>query len=235
VNRVARSGIEALVGKNYSILIGDEQFMSRYGIFFPTASLGKEEDKIFTLCVSINNRATARIAVKYRINETFYAIAQKLTEDNISCTVQTYDPMISAELVARVRTYKGAPINIVHKSAADLALEKHGHKAGALYSVMGEELSVLARGSRLNLAVALSNSKKLRVLRRLLNICSGALVSAGALTAMFLVLSEHLASVTWLVVLAYWIVSAAITVGLFIWKFPQKDRFIFRKKNSKDE
>ena len=235
VNRVARSGIEALVGKNYSILIGDEQFMSRYGIFFPTASLGKEEDKIFTLCVSINNRATARIAVKYRINETFYAIAQKLTEDNISCTVQTYDPMISAELVARVRTYKGAPINIVHKSAADLALEKHGHKAGALYSVMGEELSVLARGSRVNLAVALSNSKKLRVLRRLLNICSGALVSAGALTAMFLVLSEHLASVTWLVVLAYWIVSAAITVGLFIWKFPQKDRFIFRKKNSKDE
>ncbi len=235
VNRVARSGIEALVGKNYSVLIGDEQFMSRYGIFFPTASLGKEEDKIFTLCVSINNRATARIAVKYRINETFYSIAQKLMEDNINCTVQTYDPMISAELVARVRTYKGAPINIVHRSASDLALEEHGHKAGALYSVMGENLSVLARGSRLNLAVALSNSKKLRVLRKLLNVCSGALVSAGALTAMFLVLSEHLASVNWLVVLAYWVVSAAITVGLFVWKFPQKDRFIFRKKNSKDE
>ena len=235
VNRVAKSGVEAFVGSSYSVLIGDEQFMSRYGVFFPSAALGKEEDKIFTLCVSINNRATARIAVKYRINPTFYAVAQKLLEDKIGCSVQTYDPMISSELVTRVRAYKGAPIHIVHKSASELALEKHGHKSGAFYSVMGEKLSVLARGSRLNLAVSLSNAKKLRSLRRILNICSGTLVSLGAVVSLFLVLSEHLQSVNWLVVLIYWLLSAGITVGLFIWRFPQKDRFIFRKKNSKDE
>ena len=100
ISRVAKGGIEALVGSSYSVLIGDEQFMARYGISFPDAALSRLEDKIFTLCVSINNRATARIAVKYKINETFYNIVQKLTEDKISCAVQTYDPMISAELIA---------------------------------------------------------------------------------------------------------------------------------------
>jgi len=230
INRIARSGVEAFVGSSYSVLIGDEQFMSRYGVVFPKAALSKEEDKIFTLCVSINNRATARIAVKYKINETFYNIVQKLLEDKIYCVVQTYDPMISAELVARVRPYKGAPVNVVHKSSADYALDKHKHKAGALYSVMGEELSVLARGSRLNLAVALSNAKKLRKLRGILNICSGVLISVGAIVALMLVLSEKLSAINWLVVFIYWIISGAVMAGIMFWKFPQNDRFIFNKK-----
>ena len=230
INRIAKNGVEGFVGSSYSVLIGNEQFMSRYGIFFPKAALGREEDKIFTLCVSINNRATARIAVKYKINETFYNILQKLLEDNIYCSVQTYDPMICAELVARVRPYRGAPVNIVHKNSADYALEKHNHKTGALYSVMGEELSVLARGSRLNLAVALSNAKKMSKLRKILNICAGALMGVGALIALMLVVSERLVRVDWTVVLIYWIASGAIFAGLVAWKFPQRDRFIFNKK-----
>ena len=230
INRISKNGVEALVGSSYSVLVGNEQFMSRYGVFFPKAALCREEDKIFTLCVSINNRASARIAVKYKINETFYNILQKLLEDNIYCSVQTYDPMISAELVARVRPYRGAPVNIVHKNSADYALEKHNYKTGALYSVRGEELSVLARGSRLNLAVALSNAKKMSKLRLLLNICAGALMGVGALIALMLVISERLVRVDWTLVLIYWIASGAILAGLFAWKFPQRDRFIFNKK-----
>ncbi|MBO7302724.1 MAG: hypothetical protein J6U68_00890, partial [Clostridia bacterium] len=232
INRVARSGVEAVVGTSYSVLVGDEQFMSRYGICFPKAALGKEEDKIFTLCVSINNRATARIAVKYKINQTFYSIAQKLSEDKISCVIQTYDPMINAELISRVSPTEedALPINVVHKSAGEHKLEKHKHKSGAIYSVKGEELSLLARGSRLNLAVALSNAKKISKLRLLLNICSGALVLSGVLIAMLLVLSNKLDTLNWWFVLLYWVIGGGIMAGLMIWKFPQKDRFIFNKK-----
>lgn len=232
INRVARSGVEAVVGTSYSVLVGDEQFMSRYGICFPKAALGKEEDKIFTLCVSINNRATARIAVKYKINQTFYSIAQKLSEDKISCVIQTYDPMISTELISRVLPYEEnpIPINVVHKSASDHALEKHKHKSGAIYSVKGDELDLLARGSRLNLAVALSNAKKISKLRLILNICSGALVILGAFIAMLLVLSNKLDSLNWWIVLLYWIIGGGLMAGFMIWKFPQKDRFIFNKK-----
>ena len=138
--------------------------------------------------------------------------------------------MISAELVARVRPFRGAPVNVVHKSSADYALEKHNYKTGALYSLRGEELPVLARGSRLNLAVALSNAKKLSKLRLLLNICAGALMGVGTLIALMLVLSERLVIVDWTFVLIYWIASGAIFAGLLAWKFPQRDRFIFNKK-----
>ena len=230
INRVAKSGVEAFVGNGYSVLIGDEQFMSRYGITFPDATLAKLEDKMFTLCVSINNRVTARIAVKYKINDTFYNIVQKLTEDKIYCAIQTYDPMINAELIARVSPFKGAPINVVHKSSTDHALEKHAHKTSALYSVMGEDLCVLARGSRLNLAVALSNAKKLRVLRKIFNICSGTLICGGGITAMLIVLSEKLMTVSWMSVFMYWLISGVLAVVIMAWKFPQRDRFIFRKK-----
>lgn len=230
INRVARSGVEALVGSNYSVLIGDEQFMSRYGIFFPSAAVNKEEDKIFTVCVSINNRPTARIAAKYQVNETFYHILQKLTEDKISCTIQTYDPMISAELVAAVRPFKGVPVNIIHNNSADHAMEKHKYKSSALYSVVTDELPVLARGSRLNLAVALSNAKKIRSLRKALNIFSAISILVGILTSLMFVISERLTVVNWLFVLAYWLLSGAVMAGIMAWKFPQKDRFIFNKK-----
>lgn len=230
INRIARSGVEALVGSSYSILVGDEQFMSRYGIFFPAAALGKEEDKIYTLCVSINNRPTARIAVKYKINERFYALLQKLADDKIYCVIETYDPMISTELFVRVRTYKGAPVNIVHRNAAEHALDKQNKKETALVSAMSDELSLLARGSRLNLAAAVSNAKKMRLLRTLLNVTSGVLIAMGALLSVILVLTESIASFNEMFVLLYWLVGFLALAGLMIWKFPQKDRFLFNKR-----
>ena len=230
INRIARSGVEALVGSSYSILVGDEQFMSRYGIFFPAAALGKEEDKIYTLCVSINNRPTARIAVKYKINERFYELLQKLAGDKIYCVIETYDPMISTELFVRVRTYKGAPVNIVHRNAAEHALDKQNKKETALVSAMSDELSLLARGSRLNLAAAVSNAKKMRLLRTLLNVTSGVLIAMGALLSVILVLTESIASFNEMFVLLYWLVGFLALAGLMIWKFPQKDRFLFNKR-----
>lgn len=230
INRIARSGVEALVGSSYSILVGDEQFMSRYGIFFPAAALGKEEDKIYTLCVSINNRPTARIAVKYKINERFYELLQKLADDKIYCVIETYDPMISTELFVRVRTYKGAPVNIVHRNAAEHALDKQNKKETALVSAMSDELSLLARGSRLNLAAAVSNAKKMRLLRTLLNVTSGVLIAMGALLSVILVLTESIASFNEMFVLLYWLVGFLALAGLMIWKFPQKDRFLFNKR-----
>lgn len=230
INRIARSGVEALVGTSYSILVGDEQFMSRYGIFFPAAALGKEEDKIYTLCVSINNRPTARIAVKYKINERFYELLQKLADDKIYCVIETYDPMISTELFVRVRTYKGAPVNIVHRNAAEHALDKQNKKETALVSAMSDELSLLARGSRLNLAASVSNAKKMRLLRTLLNVTSGVLIAMGALLSVILVLTESIASFNEMFVLLYWLVGFLALAGLMIWKFPQKDRFLFNKR-----
>lgn len=232
INRVARSGIEATVGSSFSVLVGDEQFMSRYGIEFPSASLGREEDKIFTLCVSVNNRATARIAVKYKINDVFFDLIQNLAEDNVSCVIETYDPMISTALVSRLRSQSGFQINIVHKSATDLALEKHrGTKDGALFSALGKDLNVLARGSRLNLAVAVSNARKMRFLRFMLNIVAGASALIGLGISILLVLLDKMKSPSLeLFIALYWLFAGAVFAGIMIWKFPRRNRFVFKKQ-----
>ena len=233
VKRVARNGVEAVVGSNYSVIIGDEQFMSRYGITFPTASLGKEEDKIYTLCVSINSRPTARIAVKYKLNEVFLNLVQKIAEDDILCVVETYDPMISTALISRLRTQTGFQINIVHKNAADLAIEKHrAGKEGALFSAAGKGLPLLARGSRLNLAVATSNAKKLKNLRFILNMLSYASVFVGVLISLVLILGDKIKTFSGLelVIVLYWIASGAAFAGFMAWKFPRRDRFVFSRK-----
>ena len=233
VKRVARNGVEAVVGSNYSVIIGDEQFMSRYGITFPTASLGKEEDKIYTLCVSINSRPTARIAVKYKLNEVFLNLVQKIAEDDILCVVETYDPMISTALISRLRTQTGFQINIVHKNAADLAIEKYrAGKEGALFSAVGKNLPLLARGSRLNLAVAASNAKKLKNLRFILNMLSYASAFVGVLISLVLILGDKIKTFSGLelVIVLYWLAAGAAFAGFMAWKFPRKDRFVFSRK-----
>ena len=138
--------------------------------------------------------------------------------------------MISTELFVRVRTYKGAPVNIVHRNAAEHALDKQNKKETALVSAMSDELSMLARGSRLNLAAAVSNAKKMRLLRTLLNVASGVIIALGALLSAILVLTESIASFNALFVLLYWIVSFLALAGIMVWKFPQRDRFLFNKR-----
>lgn len=234
VVRIARNGVEATVS-SYSVLIGDEQFMSHYGIAFPTASLENEDDKIFTLCVSLNGRPTARLAVKYKLNDVFLNLVQQIAEDQISCVVETYDPMINTALVSRLRKQIGFPINIVHKNVTDLAVEKYRkNKDAALFSATGKEIPVLARGSRLNLAVAASNAKKIKRLRFILNIATCAAAFLGLLVTLALVLTDALKELQnlELFVILYWLLSIGILVGFMIWRFPKRDRFAF--KNEKD-
>lgn len=233
INRIARGGVEAKIGANYSVLIGNEEFMLRYGVVFPSAALGNEEDKIFTLCVSVNGRATARVAARYKLNQTFLNIAEKLAEDNISCAVETYDPMINAEMLAHLRKGNNAPINVIHKNASDHAKERNEEKEGALISALGDEVGVLAHRSRLDLAVAVSNAKKFKKLRMMFNIFAGVFIGMGGIIALMFLVTESLPSVNQLHVLLYWIVSLAATVGIMIWKFPKKDRFKFKTKKDR--
>ena len=207
--------------------------MLRYGVVFPSAALGNEEDKIFTLCVSVNGRATARVAARYKLNQTFLNIAEKLAEDNISCAVETYDPMINAEMLAHLRKENNAPINVIHKNASDHAKERNEEKEGALISALGDEVGVLAHRSRLDLAVAVSNAKKFKKLRMMFNIFAGVFIGMGGIIALMFLVTESLPSVNQLHVLLYWIVSLAATVGIMIWKFPKKDRFKFKTKKDR--
>ena len=225
INRIARSGIEAVVGSNYSVLLGTEAFMLRYGIKFPKVTLKDQSDEIFTLCVSINGRVSARIAVKYSVNEVFEMLLLRLDEDGIGCAVETFDPMINSQTLTRIREGADVPVNIIHLGADDYVSKLDEKREKMLFNASGEKLGVVAEGSRLNLAVALSAAKQLKRLRLFTDLLC---VGISALAAFITVLVVSLGAIdgfSQFFILLYWILSAGGFAAL-MWKFlPRSDRY----------
>ncbi len=224
--RVGKNGVQAVVGSNYSVLIGNEQFMARYGITFPDARLAREEDKAFTLCVSINGRASARFAVKYVVNDMFYTFADRLSEVNISCAVETFDPIISTQMLSQLIPKESTPISIVHLNAHDLKERNGDKKAAVLFEAAGAEAGVLARTSKLNLAVALRTAKQTEKLKKLISVLSA--VCSGVCTAVLLLLIclGAFEMINTLPIVMYWLLSIGVPIGIIFNLLPSKRAFL---------
>ena len=227
ITRVAKGGVEAVIGCNYSVLLGNEGFMSRYGIAFPAATLNNKDDEVFTLCVSINGRATARIAVRYAVNRVFEMFVERLAEDGIYCVVETFDPMISTELLGRIDPDIGSYISFVHMNAEDLVIRRDRNRERILFEASEEELGVIARGSRFNLAVALSTAKKMKKLRKYLNITALSVSGLGALIALAASGFGWIGGFNGFFVLLYWLLSAAGILTLIFKLLPDKNNFSY--------
>jgi hypothetical protein len=223
VRRIAKSGVEATVGTNYSVLVGNEQFMARYGINFPGITFKHKGDEIYSICLSINGRATARIIVKYMVNEMFEMFAKRLEEDGIYCAIETFDPMISSRLLTKLRGADKPPISVVHLGMDDYAATSR-QEARPL-GEDGAKLGLMAKRSRLNLAVAATSSKKMKDMRRKVNLLSflAALLGVG-ISFLFTILGWMDGLNEFAIILYWFVLSAAFGVIVFT-SLPQKDRF----------
>ncbi|MBP3315359.1 MAG: hypothetical protein J6M03_06000 [Clostridia bacterium] len=233
LRRVAKSGVEAVVGANYSVLLGTEQFMARYGINFPNITFKHKGDEIYSLCVSINGRPSARIIVKYSVNEMFEMFAKRLEEDGIYCAIETFDPMISSRLLAKLRGADRPPLSVVHLGIDDYesTLRREARPIGE----DGTKLGLMAKRSRLNLAVAATSAKKMKELRKKVNLFSffAALLGAG-LAVLFTVLG-WMETVNEFFILLYWFLLSAAFIAIVITGLPQKERFslgVFKREES---
>jgi hypothetical protein len=223
LRRVAKSGVEAIVGANYSVLLGNEQFMARYGINFPGITFKHKGDEIYSICLSINGRATARIIVKYMVNEMFEMFAKRLEEDGIYCAIETFDPMISSRLLTKLRGADKPPISVVHLGMDDYAATSR-QEARPL-GEDGAKLGLMAKRSRLNLAVAATSSKKMKDMRRKVNLLSFLAALLGVGISFLFTMLGWMESINEFAIILYWFVlSAAFGVIVFT-SLPQKDRF----------
>ncbi len=227
LTRVAKSGVEAIVGSNYSVLIGSESFMARYGISFPNVILNNSEDEVHTLCVSINGRGTARIAARYAVNEQFEMFVERLAEQKIFCVIETYDPMINTELLAKLRNNASTPISVVHMSAEDNRIRRDDSIEKMLFEASEEELGLLARRSRFNLAVAMYSAKKMSALRKYCNILSLSACGLGAVLAFIMSAVGTVPEFNALFVLLYWMLVAGGVIALVINLLPKRNKFSF--------
>ncbi len=142
IRRMSRNGIEALIDKKHVLIVGEHDFLRRYGLLFPE---NEKDNERSTLCVSLNGKVTAKLSVKYETEPVFEMIVERLYTEGISCAVHTYDPLINSALVASVRTLGDAPISVVHKNTEDFYLSE-----GKQY--FREPDGVISCASRLKLA-----------------------------------------------------------------------------------
>ncbi len=225
ISRIGKNGIEAFVGDHYSVLVGNEQFMSRYGISFPNIVIGKKTDEIFTLCISINGRATARIAVRYTVNDMFRMFADRLYEDGIFCAVETFDPLISTELLSNIQDPLNVPVSVVHLNAEDLRDRANNDREQLIFDAEGGEAEIVAYTSRLNLAVALCAAKRTHRLNRILQLVQLSALFIGVCLATLISVFKLGDFINEFYIVLYWLLTIVGT-GLFTLKsLPSENRF----------
>ncbi len=116
IKRMTRNGIEAVIDKKHTLIVGEQSFMQRYGLEFPPN--GHDNGRA-TLCVSLDGRVTAKLSVRYETEPVFEMLAERLYSEGISCAVQTFDPLISSGVISASRTIGDSPISVIHGNAKD--------------------------------------------------------------------------------------------------------------------
>ncbi len=155
--RITQGEMEVLIDKKHVLLLGDLEFMNRCGLRFPTDETPNDRASV---CISLDGRVSAKLSVCYKIEQIFEMLAERLAKEGVHSVVETYDPMICAELIAVLRKAGTSPISVVHKNASDLT-RSQCHKMRERESV-----GLFVYSSRLKLAEALVWCKRLRKSKR---------------------------------------------------------------------
>ena len=175
--RISRHGIEAIVDKKHSIIIGDPSYMQRYGLVFPE---NEQKSDRLTLCVSLNGKVSAKLSVRYEIEPVFEMLAERLGKEGISCAVQTYDPLINGVMISRARVIGSSPISVVHGTVEDM-------RARDIKRYRNGEDAIISCASRLKLVEVEVWLKKLSSIKKLCNRISVAFSAFGLLTVILLI------------------------------------------------
>ena len=180
VYRIARSGIEAFVDRAHILLVGDEEFMKRYGLIFPQSEAGEGRAN---LCVSLDGKVSARVSLRYRTLPVFEMLIERLSENGIGTVIETYDPMVHTAFVASCRTLGQSPVSVIHKNKSDWMAEEKSN------THVKKDSGIMVLGSRLKLAEAVIWCKRLIRIRHIQHTVTGVFSLIGAtIVALFLFL-----------------------------------------------
>ncbi len=215
IRRITRSGVEAIVDKKHVVIVGDIDFMKRYGLAFPEDE--KKNDRS-TLCVSINGAVSAKLSVKYEVEPIFEMLVERLHSEGIICAIETYDPLINSEMLQRSRKLGASAVSVIHLNADDYVNEHS--------SDFREELDgMISCNSRLKLAEIEVWIKRQSKVNKILKGFSVAFSILGALIVALVVAFGGVGAVNQFHVLSYLLAQIIAATAIMIWKFPKKNYF----------
>ena len=84
IKRITKNGIEAIIDKKHSLVVGEASFLQRYGLNFPP---NEKENGRSTLCVSLNGKISAKLSVKYEAEPVFEMLVERLIQHGFETSV----------------------------------------------------------------------------------------------------------------------------------------------------
>ena len=215
IRRITKNGVEAVVDGKHSIVVGEREFLQRYGLEFPP---NEQENGRSTLCISINGGVSAKLSVKYQPEPLFEMLAERLSAEGISCAIHTFDPLINSAMIADVRTLGDSPISVIHGSTQDLA-DVNVRR----YSEEGD--GVIACSSRLKLAEVAVWLKRLTKVRKIFERISWVSAALGATLLVLIMTLDAAAYVSFEHLSAFLLLQAAVCIVVYVTMMPRKSYF----------
>ncbi len=229
LRRIARNGVEAVIDNAHSLILGDSEFAKRYGISFPGNTEHIEGDGIIGF--AIDGRHSAKLCVRYKTEPLFEMLAKKLSENGISCVIETYDPVINSSFVASCRENNDSPINVVHKNVMDF-YRKTRYRSS-------EKTGIVVSASRLKLVEAVIWCKSLCAIFRRSGIVQAVLYGISYIAVLALTFLGLIPMINQYAAIAFQLLCF-LPILLLMRKLPSKDYFSFSegetlKKNNETE
>ncbi len=215
LRRVAKDGIEAVIDAKHSVLLGNVEFMQRYGVSFGEMAPKKKAEGI--LGFAIDGSPAAKLCLRYQTEPLFEKIAERLAEEGIQCVIETYDPVIGGKYVAECRDQYAPVVNVIHKNSADFYSNPTTYR--------NEDTGIVVCSSRFKLAEGVIWCKRVT---RILKLCSifqfvmYALALAGVVLTTVFGIFEYVNQYT---VLLLQVISMLPTIIATVLGFPNKDYF----------
>lgn len=216
IHRIFRNGIEAFIDRKHLLIVGDVNFMQRYGFAFSEDETDCGEQK--TLCVSLDGKTSAKLSVQYQTTPLFEVLVERLAKEDVQMVIETFDPLIQADSIASARRLGTAPISVLHKNVSHFY-----HKN--IPEANDPDTGMLATDSRLKLIEALIWCKRLSLIRKQNHWLIGVWSALGVFSAIALLCLDGIDTVNqyWLWLFA--VLSQVGTILPALYKLPRKKDF----------
>lgn len=218
VRRVARTGVEAVVDKSHVFIVGDADFLRRYGIEFPKSE-NENKNSNATIYISYDGKASAKISARYTVEPLFDMLIERLSEEGGHCVIETYDPMINTAFVSKLRRLGHSPISVVHKNASDI--NRNAENAPRRISDNG----ILAISSRLKLVEAVVWCSRLCKIEKYTNIAVYVTIGLGFAVTLLAAIFGGVGFIAPYLLLLYFALSSAVMLAICLAIVPKKNHF----------
>lgn len=218
VRRIARTGIEAVIDRAHILIIGDREFLRRYGIEFPNTESTSKNGKNATIYVSYEGRASAKISARYTVDPLFDMLVERFAAEGGHCVIETYDPMINTAFVAKLRKEGRAPVSVVHKNAQNI------NNPCACQSKKTDD-GILVLSSKFKLIEAIVWCSRICKIEKLINIITYVSIGLAVAVCGFLSALGAVPYTAQYLFLAYLMVLVAGTVALTVLLLPKRNYF----------